>query len=85
MEVVVLERRLYDVPDYPPPPSTSPNSLHLLPISLCQHCSPADNQVWINSDITLKRWLSPNVRKGERLGVGVCVSDGCKRYVCVQD
>lgn len=71
MEVLVLERRLYDVPALHPP-SNSPNSLHLLPISLWQHCSPADNQAWISSDITLKRWLSPSVRKGEYLGVCAC-------------
>lgn len=82
MEVEVLERRLHDVPDYPPPHhsspffSTSPNSLHLLPTSLCQRCSPADNQAWISSDITLKRWLSPSVRKGEYFGVCVRVLDG---------
>lgn len=83
MEVVVLERRLYDVPDYPPPPPPPQIHSHLLPTSLWQHCSPADNRAWISSDITLKRWLSPSVRKGEYSGV--CVSDGCERYVCVQD
>lgn len=79
VEAVVLERRLYDVPDYPPPPAIFPKALLLLPTSLCQHCSPADNQAWIRSDITLKRRLSPSVRK--RGYLGVCVSDGS--YVCV--
>ena len=66
----------------PPLLSTSPNLLHLLPISLWQHCSPADNQAWISSDITLKRWLSPSLRKGEYLGVCVCVCV-CVRWVWV--
>lgn len=57
----------------------SPNSLHLLSISLWQHCSPEDNWAWISGDITLKRWLSPSVRKGEYWGV-------CARLcVCVQN
>lgn len=62
-----------------PTPPLSPNSLHLLPISLWQHCSPEDNRAWISGDITLKRWLSPSVRKGEYWGV-------CARpCVCVQN
>uniref|UniRef100_A0AAZ1XAP0 Transmembrane protein 260 n=1 Tax=Oreochromis aureus TaxID=47969 RepID=A0AAZ1XAP0_OREAU len=32
---------------------------------MLKHCTPVDNQAWISSDITLKRWLSPSMRKGE--------------------
>lgn len=79
VEVVLLQRRLYDLTDYPPLAAIFPNSLHLLPMSLCQHCSPADNRAWIKGDITLKRWLSPNVRNC------VCVCEMDVIYVCVQD
>lgn len=62
-----------------PPPQIHPISS---PHPSCQHCTPVDNQAWISSDITLKRWLSPSMRKGEYFGL--CVSDGCECYVCVQ-
>lgn len=67
-----------------PPRHTRTPPHKFLPTSLCQHCSPAeDNHAWISSDITQKSRLSPSVRKGEYLGV--CVSDGCERYMCVRD